>query len=131
MSLALLNLKGNQELPSWASQVVHQVQHLAPKRGRITCALKPGSFSICVGMSRTGLAAPASPSVLHPPAPGPGGTIAMPGPHTVSPADPSASPFLFSSAGGVSLVYVLSSCVMLALMDVELTQARRLRHSSG
>lgn len=126
MSLALLNLKGNQKLPSWARQVVHQVQHLAPKRRRITCALKPGSFSICVGMSRTGLAAPASPSVLHPPATGPGGTIAMPRPHTVRHADPSANPFLFSSGEGVSLVYVLSSCITLALMDMELTQARQL-----
>lgn len=101
MPLVLLNLKGNQELEFWAIQVAHQVQLLASKRGRITCALELGSSSICVSMSCTGLAAPASPSVLHLSAKGPGGTIAIPRPHTVSPSDPSANFFLFSSAGEV------------------------------
>lgn len=55
----------------------------------------------------------------------------MPRPYNMSPADPSADPFLFSSGGGASLVYILSSCIILALMDMELTQARRLRDSSG
>lgn len=130
MSLALVNLKGNQELLSWASQAVHQVQHLVPRRGRITCALKPGSFSICLGMSCTGLAAPVSPSVLHPLTTGPGGTIAMSRLHRVSPADPSADIF-FSSGAGVSLVYILGSCIMLALIDMELMETQGLWDSSG
>lgn len=48
----------------------------------------------------------------------------MPTPRAASPAGPSASPFLLSSGGGASLVYVLSSCVMLALKDVELKQTQ-------
>lgn len=130
MSLALVNLKGNQELLSWGSQAVHQVQHLVPRRGRITCALKPGSFSICLGMSCTGLAAPVSPSVLHPLTTGPGGTIAMSRLYRVSPADPSADIF-FSSGAGVSLVYILGSCIMLALIDMELMETQGLWDSSG
>lgn len=73
-------------------------------------------------MSHTGLDVPVSPFVLHPPATEPGGTTSMPRPHMVSPADISDDPFLLFFWQIMGLVYILSSCVMPALMDVELTQ---------
>lgn len=46
----------------------------------------------------------------------------MPRPHIVSSVDISDDPSLLFFWQGLSLFYILSFCVMPALMDVELTQ---------